>query len=137
MQIGSHMVAGPQHEVDFFLDGLRRLSIEADLILALEIPAAPLDHCEIRIRGPVIVSIFAGVVLDCVLRLGPIEGLCHARTAVGLPDTRMTARADPGIRAWSLRVGNGTSPPKASGDDSAQGGYGEPRVPSHESILSL
>ena len=67
------VIAGSHDEVDLFLETVRLLPVETDLIPPLVKPSGPLDHCEIAVGGFVVEGDGIFRITDCIADCGPAE----------------------------------------------------------------
>src|SRR5205814_10265609 len=106
-------IAGSHDEVNLFLETVRLLSVEADLIPPLVKPSVALDHCEVTVGSFVVERDGVSLITGCIAGCGPAEGTAHARTPVGFRDVRVAVAAYGGIDVvifskvlfWRLRGG--------------------------------
>ena len=54
MKERAHVIAGSHHEVNLFLETIRLLPVEADLIPPLVKPSVALGHCEVAVGSFVV-----------------------------------------------------------------------------------
>jgi len=91
------VVAGADHIVDLFLNYVRLLASETDLVSPLIPLSVAFQHGVVTVGGAVVDGVMNPVILDCVFRRGAVKRSRHSGKAIGFGDVLMTPGAGSGI----------------------------------------